>query len=145
MSVNGMNVGTDYTFSYFSGQTGQLVNFGDVQNVNVTAQKHNIATRPYNAVPRFGYVPDGFKIDFTITRAVSLLEDISIAYSQAFNVGAVIQPGFLNETILNNDGTVSRYQYTNCVVFVTHHGDISREKTVTIRVEGMASDKISIA
>jgi len=25
----------------------------------ITAQKHDIATRPYNDFPRYGYVPDG--------------------------------------------------------------------------------------
>jgi hypothetical protein len=68
MPVNGMNVGVDYSLIYFDGASGALVNLGDVQNVNITALKHDIKTMPYNDVPRYGYVPDGFKIDFTINR-----------------------------------------------------------------------------
>src|SRR5271170_2703723 len=101
MPVNAMNVGVDYSFQFFSGQTGALVNLTDVQDVVITANKHDIKTMPYNNVPRFGYVPDGFKIEFTITRSLSILEDLMVTYSQAFNTGAVIQPGFLNETINN--------------------------------------------
>ena len=145
MPTNGMNVGVDYSITYYDANAGQLVNLGDVQNVTITAQKHDIASRPYNNVPRFGYIPDGFKISFTITRAVSTLEDLMVLYSKNFNAGNVLSPGYLNETIGNADGTVSRYQYTNFVVFLDDHGDISREKVVTLKLEGMASDKISIA
>ena len=144
MSINGMNVGTDFSISYFDGNQGVLVDLGDVQNVKISAQKHDIATRPYNNVPRFGYVPDGFKISFTITRTTSVLEDLMVSFSANFNAGNILKPGYLNETINNTDGSTSRYQYTNFVFYVTDHGDISREKVVTITCEGMASDKVSI-
>lgn len=145
MSVNGMNVGTDYQILYFESSSGTLIDLGDVQNVRITAQKHDIKSQPFNGVPRFGYVPDGFKIDFTITRTGSILEDLWVTFSSNFNAGNIITPGFLNQTINNPDGTVRRYQYTNFIVFLTDHGDISREKVITLRLEGMASDKVQIA
>ena len=145
MPVNGMNVGVDYTLTYYDATSGSLINLGDVQDVKITANKHDIKSSPYNQVPRFGYVPDGYKIDFTITRAVSTLEDLMVTFSKNFNAGNVQAPGYLNETINNADGSVSRYQYTNFVVFLTSHGDISREKVVTLVLEGMASDKVQIA
>lgn len=145
MPVNGMNVGVDYSITYYDSASGALINLGDVQNVRITGQKHDISSKPYNQVPRFGYVPDGFKVDFTITRNGSVLEDLMVTFSSNFNAGNVMGAGYLNETINNADGSVSRYQYTNFVVFLTDHGDISREKTVTIKLEGMASDKVKIA
>jgi len=57
----------------------------------------------------------------------------------------VQNPGYLNESIINPDGSVSRYQYTNFVVFLTDHGQISRDKVVTLKLEGMASDKVAIS
>jgi hypothetical protein len=140
-----MNVGVDYSISYFDANSGSLIDLGDVQNVVITKQKHDIASRPFNAVPRFGYIPDGYKISFTITRAVSTLEDLQITVDQNFNAGAVQAPGYLNETVNNADGSVSRYQYTNFVFVLTDHGDISREKVVTLKAEGMASDKVPLA
>lgn len=145
MPVNGMNVGVDYTISYFDGVSGALINLGDVQQAKITAQKHDIKSQPYNGVPRFGFVPDGFKIDFTITRTGQQLEDLAVLNSANFNAGSVMSPGFLNQTINNPDGSISRYQYTNFVVFLTDHGDISREKNVTLTLEGFASDKVKIA
>lgn len=145
MPINGMNVGVDYSITYFESASGTLVALGDVQNVKIMAQKHDIKSAPYNQVPRFGYVPDGFKVDFSITRTGNVLEDLMALFSVNFNAGNIITPGFLNESINNPDGTVRRYQYTNFVVFLTDHGDISREKVVSLKLEGMASDKIIIA
>ena len=145
MPVNGMNVGVDYTISYYDGVSGALIELGDVQNVKITAMKHDIASRPYNQQPRFGYIPDGYKIDFTITRTSSVLEDLMVALEANFNAGQVQGVGVLNESINNPDGTTSRYQYNNFVVFLTDHGDVSREKVVSITLEGMASGKSKIA
>lgn len=145
MPVNGMNVGTDYTISYYDGNSGTLVDLGDVQDVKISAQKHDIKSMPYNNVPRFGFIPDGFKISFTITRTSSVLEDLMVVLSKNFNAGNVISPGYLNQATNNPDGTTSRYQYTNFVVFLTDHGNVSRDKVVSLALEGMASDKVQIA
>lgn len=145
MPVNGMNVGVDYAISYYESVASSLIDLGDVQSVKITAQKHDIKSSPYNQLPRYGYVPDGFKIDFTITRTGSVLEDLMVTFSTNFNAGNIITPGFLNQSINNPDGTVRRYQYTNFVVFLPDHGDISRDKVVSMKLEGMASDKIIIA
>jgi hypothetical protein len=145
MPVNGMNIGADYSITYYESVSGGLINLGDVQDVKIAALKHDIKSSPYNQLPRYGYIDDGFKIDFTITRNSSTLEDLAVLNSANLNAGLVQGAGYLNETINNADGSVSRYQYTNFVVFLTDHGDISREKTVSIKLEGMASAKVKIA
>lgn len=145
MPVNGMNTGVDYALFYFDGVSGALVDLGDVQDIKVIALKHDIKSQPYNRVPRYGYVPDGFKIDFSITRTGSALEDFMVAAAANFNAGAISKPGYLQETINNPDGTISRYQYTEMVIFLTDHGNISRDAPVKIALEGMASDKVPIA
>jgi hypothetical protein len=145
MPVNGMNVGVDYSISYYDGTSGTLIDLGDVQDVKISAQKHDIKSMPYNAPPRYGFVPDGFKIDFTITRTGSAIEDFMVAAEASFNAGQVQSAGYLNETITNPDGSVSRYQYTGFVVFLTDHGNISRDKNVTLSLTGYASTKVSIA
>jgi hypothetical protein len=145
MPTNAMNVGADYNITYFDGNSGALVVLGDVQDVRITAQKHDIKTMPYNQVPRYDFVPDGFKIDFTMTRSLPILENLMMVLAAAFNSGGLIQPGVLNQTTQNSDGSVSRYQYTNFRCFLTDHGNISRDRVVTQRLEGWASDKLTIA
>jgi hypothetical protein len=145
MPSNAGSVGVDYNFSLYNGNTGFLQDLGDVQSVRVTQQKHDISNRPYNRPPRFDFIPDGYRVAFSITRTVSALEDLAVQNEANFNAGLGNKAGYLNETITNTDGTVSRYQYQGFVFFLTDHGDVSREKTVTVTGEGMASQKIRIA
>lgn len=145
MSVNNMTVGRDYSFGYYDANTGQVVDLGDVQNVKVSAMKHDIASRPYNGAPRYGYVPDGYTFNFEITRTNQKLEEFALDQTSRFNNGEAIEAGFLNETVRNPDGTVSRYQYRGFVFYVTDLGTIQRETTVKMTAVGMASDKVKIA
>jgi len=145
MPVNGMNVGVDYSIMFYDGTSGQLVTINDIQDVQITALNHQLKNSPYNTVPIHGYVPDGYRVEFSIVRTGSVLEDYMVAFSKNFNNGVVQNPGYLNESIINPDGSVSRYQYTNFVVFLTDHGQISRDKVVTLKLEGMASDKVAIS
>lgn len=145
MPVNGMTVGMDYTLSYFDANTNAIINLGDVQSVDIKSLKHLIKSMPFNAPPKYGYIPDGYQINFTITRAISTLEDLMATFEANFNADKIYKPGYLNETIQNADGTISRYQYTNCVIYLDDHGVVSRERTVTLRLEAYASSKIKIA
>lgn len=145
MPVNSMNVGRDYTFGLYDGNSGTVVDLGDVQNVHIKPQNHQIASRPYNDVPKFGYIPDGYAISFTIVRTGKELEEFALNLAGQFNAGNVIKPGFLNETIKNQDGAVSRYQYTGFVFALDDLGDVSRETVVKMALTGMASNKVRIA
>ena len=145
MPVNAMNTGVDYTFGYYDANTGQVVDLGDVQNVKITRNKHQLKSTPYNAPPRFGYVEDGFNINFTITRTGAALEDFSLNQAAAFDAGSVIKAGYLSQSVNNPDGSVSRYQFTGFVFFMDDPGDVAREKQVTITCEGAASKKVKIA
>ncbi len=140
-----MNTGQDYSIMFYDGASGTIVDLGDIQNVRKQALKHDIKSAPYNKLPRYGYVPDGYRFQFTITRTGPALEDFMVQAEANFNQGKVQKPGFLNETITNPDGSVSRYQYTQFVIFLDDHGDISRDKPVTLKLEGMASSRVAIA
>lgn len=145
MPVNGMTVGVDYTLSHYDANTGDVIDWGDVQNVSITALKHDIKNMPYNRPPVYGYIPDGYAIQFTAVRTGSALEEFQLAANTRFNQGLVEKAGLLNETVVNPDGTVSRYQYTGFVFWVTDIGEIARDKPTMIKCVGAASDKKKIA
>lgn len=145
MAINNITVGRDYSLAYYDTDTQSIIDMGDVQNVKITASKHEIKSQPYNDVPRFGYIPDGYKFSFTITRTGSALEEFQLAANTRFNAGNATKAGFLNETVTNPDGSVSRYQYTGVVMWVDAVGEISREKPVQMQAEGYASDKVKLA
>jgi hypothetical protein len=145
MPVNNLNTGVDYTHGYYDANTGAMVDLGDVQNIKIKRNKHDLASHPYNDAPRFGFVESGYHITFTITRTGAYLEDFCLNQAKQFDAGAVVKPGYLSQSVVNPDGSISRYQYTKFVFFMDDPGDISREKVVTITCEGAASKKERIA
>lgn len=145
MPSNAGSIGSDYSLGYFDANSNSLINLGDVQNVKIQAQKHDLKNMPYNGPPKYDFMPDGHKISFSIVRTSSLLEDIAVAREAKMNAGGFNYSGYLNETITNPDGSVSRYQYTGFVFFLTDHGEISRDKLVMLSGEGMASQKVQIS
>jgi hypothetical protein len=145
MSANTMGIGVDYSFIYYDGNTASTVDLGDVQNVKITPHYHDISSEPYNAVPRFDYVPAGWSISMTITRTTPALENFIINLDKQFNAGLALSPGYLNESIANPDGTRSNYQYSKFVFRLSDHGDVDRKKPVTMTLNGKASDRVQIA
>lgn len=145
MAENGMSVGRDYTLAFYDADTNSIIDLGDVQNVKITAAKHTIKSQPYNNIPRFGYIPDGYAITFTITRTGPELENFQLAANTRFNQGNSSRAGYLNETVTEADGTVSRYQYLGFVFWVGDIGEITREAPVKMSAEGMAGDKVQIS
>ena len=145
MPVNGMSVGKDYSFSFFDVRTQQVVNMGDVVGVRVRKTNHRIESRRYNAVPRFGFVPGGYEIDFDFIRVDPDIEDWQLQYDTNFNQGGDCPGGFLNETVTYKGGLVRSFQYLGFVFAIDDVSDVTREKNVTSKGKGMASDKISVA
>lgn len=145
MPVNSMSVGRDYSLVFYDSNTGQVLDLGDVQSVRISAVKHDLKSMPYNAPPRFGYIPDGYRFSFTITRVGPDLENFQLAQTARFEAGQHVTSGYLNETVSNPDSSVSRYQYTGFVFWVGDIGDISRDQNVKISAEGMASQKVQLA
>lgn len=145
MSLNQMSVGKDYSLVFTDGTTGQAVNLGDVQSVKITAMKHDIVSRPYNAPPRFAFIPDGYRFNFTIVRTSPVLENYQLATSTDFEEGVPTVAGYLQETIHEADGSTSIYQYTGFVFWINDLGDITRESNIKLQAEGMASTKVRLA
>ena len=145
MPVNGMNVGADYSLMYYDGTSGQLINLGDVQDVSITAPNHQVNSRPYNNVPRFGYVPDGYSGSFQIVRTKADVEQLQIRLSTLFNTGGTVLPGFINYTVNNSDGSVSRYQIVGAVFWLNKIASGAREKVIDQAVEWLGSDSVLVA
>jgi hypothetical protein len=145
MPVNTQSVGIDYTLTFYDTVSGAAIDLNDVQSVKITAAKHEIVSRPYNSVPKFGFIPDGYRFAFAIVRTDENLEAYQLAQENLFYSGAPSKAGYMNETIQEADGSVSRYQYTGFVMWVDEIGDFTRESNVKMQCVGYASKKVQIA
>jgi hypothetical protein len=145
MPVNQQSVGIDYTLTLYDATSKAAVDLNDVQSVKITAAKHEIVSRPYNNKPKFGFIPDGYRISFTIVRTDQSLEAFQLLQENNFYSGQPIVGNYLNETIQEADGTVSRYQYTGFAFWVDEVADITRENNVKMQCTGYASAKVALA
>ena len=145
MPANGMNTGRDFNFGVYDQNTGVIVDFGDIQSFEIDAHKANIASRPYNGLPRFGYVPDGYSGSFQIVRTKADVEQLQIRLSTLFNSGGTVLPGFINYTVNNSDGSVSRYQIVGAVFWLNKIASGAREKVIDQAVEWLGSDSVLVA
>jgi hypothetical protein len=142
---NAGTIGVDYSIQFYDGLTGQLQDLGDVQSFDMTPMAHELKNMPYNGAPIYDYMDDGHKCSFTITMTDSRWDDFQAQREANTLAGKKNTSGVLNKSIIQPDGTTKRYQYTNFVFRVTHSGDVSREKLVSVRCEGMASSMVPIA
>lgn len=145
MPISGLSVGRDYQFGIFDQNSNTIVDLGVVETVKVTANKTDIKAMPYNSDPIFGYIPDGYKISFSLKRTGATLENLSLALQELFRSGKPINSGYFNEVVTNPDGSISRYVYEGFVFWLTEVADVSREKNVAQTVEAMASFKRQVA
>ena len=144
MSAAGMSLGVDYNFGLYDANTGTVIKMGDVQQITMTHLKHDVKSMPYNANPRYAHVPDGYQGTFRLIRTGPALENLQLALNARFNTGTPMLPGFINETVIEPNNTVSKYQYINVDFTLVDVGDISREKNVTQTVHWFASDKVQL-
>jgi hypothetical protein len=145
MPINGINIGADYNFGFYDTNTGQIIDFGDIQSFKEDAISHKISSIPYNNLPRFGFVPAGYKGSFSIKRVGSSLDSLQIQLVQVFNNGGGISGGYINKVVTNSDLTISRFQYIKAVFWMNQVASGSREKEIVQDVEWMASDLVQIS
>ena len=145
MPINNMVVGRDYDLAFYDARTNAIIDLGDLQAVDIKANKHSIKSSPYNGDPKFGYIEDGYAFSFQFIRTTAALEDFALDQAATFAAGGNCPAGILNETVRYSDGTTRSYQYPGFVFHLDDVSSISREKAVPARGEGMASTKKRIS
>lgn len=145
MPSNAGTIGGDYSIQFYDGVTGLLQDLGDVQNFKMTPLHTQLKNMPFNNDPIYDYMPDGHKISFTITRTDSRWDDFQATREANVRNGKRNVSGVLNKSVVNADGSTSRYQIQNFVFQVTDLGDVSREKLTQVACEAMGSRMIKIS
>ena|SRR5215469_10513617 len=144
MPAAGMSLGVDYNFGLYDANTGAVVNLGDIQQIMEHRRKHDIDSKPYNGQPKFANISDGYEGTFRCVRTGPAMQNLQIFLDAKLNSGAPMLPGYINETIFENNGTLSKYQYVSVDFALVDAGDVSREKNVTITIHWRAADKVRL-
>jgi len=136
MPVNGYTVGRDVTVT-ISGAGGNniIISSDQVTHFEARPVKRQDWARPLNLPPRPLYMPDGWQGTFEVDRADATLDSYQADLESEFWNGQNILAGTLLETITEDDGSVTQYQFDGVMYWVEEPGAFRVDGIVRQRVE----------
>jgi hypothetical protein len=106
----------------------------------------DIKSKPMTTgIPVHDYIPDGWRMSFKADRMDSSVDDFWANFEAAYYANAPLPAGTVYETIIESNGTVTQWRYTNAVVKLEKGGDKSGDKKVEQMLSGMASQRVKVA
>ena len=143
MPANGLSTGID-TKIYFSDANGVqqfaiLESFQCAENAN-TPEKVGI-----DGTTRFPKFHLGWKGTFTFQRNSDVLDSYIAVQESLYYLGVDQLPGTITQTIIEIDGSVSQYSYSNVVLVLEDGGTWSGTDIVTQKFSFNASRKQKLA
>lgn len=142
MPLNGLTSGIDtvVTFTDLNGvqQFAIVENFTSQEDATVGKE---IAIDGTVRHPKFH---QGWSGSFTMQRNSNFTDAYFAAQEATYYLGGDQIPVTINQTITENDGTVSQYQYTNVVLKLDNSGNYSGTEIVKEQVSFMGARKINL-
>lgn len=128
MPVNGFTVGRDVTITISGpGNTSIVIPANQVTSFDAKPGKREVWSRPLNQPPMPVYMPDGWRGRVTIDRTDATLDTFLANLEQSFWQGQNQLAGSVLETITEDDGSVTQWQYPQAMFWVddpgTYHAD----------------------
>jgi hypothetical protein len=90
------------------------------------------------------YTPRGWNVSFKFDRFDSTADDFWAAFEAAYYAGIDQLPGTIFQTIKENDGSVSSYQFNGVVIKLDKAGDYAGDKKVDQSFSGMATERVKV-
>ena len=144
-----INLGQDANLDIINKTTGQTISF-----VNIGADLMDLQAEPVtNVVTRMPISNGGrsrrrvervgYKGSITLGRINGDIEALEIQQQEIYRTGGTPYKFTLHLSVLNQDGsgTYSKYQYTNCDLYLTKDPGYKMGDDVTMTLEFQADDK----
>lgn len=146
MPVNGYTVGRDVTVT-MTGPGGTTVVIPATAITNFDAKPHMRKewSRPLNVPPQPIYIPDGWTGVIEVDRTDATLDTFQATLEDAFWNGKNTLSGMILQTVTEDDGSVTQYQYESVLYWVDNPGNYRAEGRVTQHIEFCSSRRTRIA
>lgn len=146
MPVNGYTVGRDLVVT-MAGPGGQsiVIDSDQVTHFDAKPLKREDFARPLNSPPRPLYIPDGWRGTVEVDRADATLDTFQSNQEANFWNGQNILSGTMLETITEDDGSVTQYQFTSVMYWVEEPGTYRADGKVMQRIDFCAGQRKRIS
>ena len=143
MPANGLSTGID-TKIYFSDANG-VQQFALLESFEASENADVIEKIQCDGVTKFPKFHKGWKGTFTFQRNSDVLDSYIAVQESVYYLGVDQLPGTITQTIIEVDGTVSQYSYSNAVLVLQDGGTWSGTDIVTQKFSFNASRKQKLA
>lgn len=142
MPLNGLTSGIDHklTFTDING----VQNFQIIENFTSREDATTDKIIAMDGTVRHPKFHQGWSGSFTLERNGPFMDNYIALQEAGYYLGQDQIPITITETITENDGTVSMYQYTQCVVTLEDAGNYSGTEIVKQNVTFMGARKIQL-
>lgn len=142
MPLNGLSSGIDHkiTFTDVNG----VVNFAIIENFNSKEDATTDKVIAMDGTVRHPKFHQGWSGSFTLERNSDFMDAYIASQESSYYLGADQLPITITETIEENNGTISQWQYTNVVIYLEDAGNYSGTEIVKQRATFMASRKLNM-
>lgn len=136
MPVNGFTVGRDITVTISGpGNNSIVISSDQVTMFDAKPGKKEVWSRPLNVPPQPVYMPDGWRGTIHVDRSDATLDTFLANLELNYWNGENTLPGSVLETITEDDGSVTQWQFPLCMFWVDDPGSYHADGLVVQRLE----------
>jgi hypothetical protein len=143
MPNNGFSLGKDLTYTIV-GPSGNL-SISGVTDYSTKPIFTKLKHKDLDGSTTQAAIPDGWEISIKLDRQDPTLDNFFAALEAAYFAGQNISNGTISENIVESDGSVSKFQYTNVSLTLDNAGDYKGDAFVAQSLSGMASRRIKLS
>jgi hypothetical protein len=145
LPVNGFTVGRDVTIT-MAGSGGTIViPSAQVTHFAAKAMKKQTWSRPLNSPPQPIYMPDGWQGSVSVDRADSTLDTFQSTLESNFWNGRNTLAGTIMQTITEDDGSTTQFQFINAMFWIENVGDYAADGIVKQSIEFCSGERKRVA
>ena len=146
MPVNGFTVGRDVTVTLTGpGSTSIIISASQVTSFDAKPGKREVWSRPLNLPPLPLYMPDGWRGTLSVDRSDATLDTFLNTLEAAFWNGQNTLAGSVLQTITEDDGSITQWQFPNAMFWVDDPGAYHADGIINQRLEFCAGRRIRIS
>lgn len=142
MPINSYSIGKDISYSVVT-PSGTLTLNGKT-DYSIKPMFTDLRHKGLDGINVNGFIPDGWQIELRFDRADPNVDNYFAQLEADYFAGVNQQGGTIYETIVEKDGSVSQYRYTNVILKYDNAGDWKGDSLVQISVTAMASRRIKV-
>lgn len=143
MPLNGISVGKDIVVQ-FANTSGTVVQ-NRVKNFHAKQKNSKRETIALDGINRHLNIPIGWEGSFEMERTSNAVDTFLFQLEQTYLSGGTIPLITITETITEESGQVSQFQYQGCVIELDSAGDWKGDELITQKVNFSAQAKVQQA